>query len=394
MTWPVGSRVAPRLSANINNAHTLLLSSDFHKAPSTYFLPKPNPSLVLDLVIMNSILHSHDLIEAWVVRFLESYHPSWGLGTMAASIYDTAWIACVSKTVSGVAQWLFPSSFAYVLDAQHLNGAWPAHAECKRIDGSEDCILSTMAALFCLYQHLRSPHQLARWYTKDDIQSRITSGSTALSDLLSAWRIADCKAVGFEILAPALLDLLEKEQGPLYFPDRAILMSIRNKKLSKIGPEMLYGETPLTLLHSLEAFHGKPDFDFDRVVHHKVGGGMMASPSSTAAYLLGSSVWDDEAEAYLRLTISNGAGKSSGAVPSAYPSTFFELTWVRIGAYCDQKQWLTRVKVVSTLLESGVWPFEQDDPQSQKVVDILESTRRETGGLVGFGMYIVAIHCQ
>lgn len=270
-------------------------------------------------------------IDSLVTGLLESYHPSWGMGTMAVSVYDTAWIACVSKTVSGATQWLFPPSFLYILETQDINGAWPAHAEHPQIDSSEDCILSTMAALFCLEQHLRDPHQLSRWYSSEDIRYRITLGLAALSELLASWHIADCKAVGFEILAPALLDLLEKERGPLYFPDRATLMSIRDKKLSKIKPEMLYGKTPLTLLHSLEAFYGKPDFDFDRVAHHKVGGSMLASPSSTAAYIMRSSVWDDEAEAYLRLTISNSYGRSSGAVPSAYPSTYFEITWVCLG---------------------------------------------------------------
>lgn len=77
--------------------------------------------------------------------------------------------------------------------------------------------------------------------------------------------------------------------------------------------------------------------DFDKVAHHKVHGSMMASPSSTAAYLLNVSNWDDEAEAYLRQVIKSGAGRGSGGVPSAYPSMHFEYSWVcpsRSSYYC------------------------------------------------------------
>lgn len=39
-------------------------------------------------------------------------------------------------------------------------------------------------------------------------------------------------------------------------------------------------------------------------------------------------VWDDEAEAYLRHVIDHAAGKGNGGVSSAYPSTIFEYSWV------------------------------------------------------------------
>jgi len=39
--------------------------------------------------------------------------------------------------------------------------------------------------------------------------------------------------------------------------------------------------------------------------------------------------WDEEAEAYLRLVIECGDGEGKGGVPSAWPSTNFEILWVR-----------------------------------------------------------------
>lgn len=272
-------------------------------------------------------LELQERVRALLGDLLGTYDPAYGLGSMTCSVYDTAWVACVSKTVSDRSQWLFPSSFSFVLDSQLPDGGWPAHPGADDPD-EIDGILSTMAALFCLTQHVRNPLQL-RHLHKEGLVTRMKKAVARLSELLEKWRVGDCKAVGFEVLAPSLLDLLEKEGVYFTFPDKERLLQIRDQKLAIIRPEMLYNTAPSTLLHSLEAFHGHQDFSFDRISHQKVSGSMMASPSATASYLIRSTKWDDEAEAYLRLVLSNGDGKGSGGVPSAYPSTSFELTWVR-----------------------------------------------------------------
>ena len=265
-------------------------------------------------------------VDGLVSNILDNRDCSYGVGSMTCSIYDTAWVACVSKTVNGVSQWLFPCSFRFVLDSQSPDGAWPAHPH--QVDTDElDTILSTLAALFCLTQHARHPLQL-RHLHDGSLSRRIESATVRLSSLLQNWRVGECKAVGFEVLVPSLLDLLEDEDLRFHFRDKNLLLATRDKKLMKLPPDILYRGTPFTLIHSLEAFHGRKDFDVDRVSHHKIGGSMMASPSATASYLIRSGKWDDEAEAYLRLVISNGEGNGSGGVPSAYPSTNFELTWV------------------------------------------------------------------
>lgn len=260
---------------------------------------------------------------------LEDYTPEWGLGTMSISIYDTAWVACVTKAAGGVKQWLFPASFSFILHAQSPNGLWPAHSGSSSVDGPEDSILTTLAAIHCLQLHSRDPLQLTRWAKRSELQNKIDRAFSALSRLLENWHVCQCKAVGFEILTPALLELVDAGGSIITFPERSNLLRARNEKLAKMKPKMLYGKTAVSLLHSLEALHGMADFEFDRLSHHKMGGSLMASPSSTAVYLMNCSAWDDEAEAYLRLVISNGDGKGSGAVPSAYPSTNFEMVWVR-----------------------------------------------------------------
>ena len=94
---------------------------------------------------------------------------------------------------------------------------------------------------------------------------------------------------------------------------------------------------------------------------------MMAS-SSTAAYLMHGYPLDHEAEKYLRRAIILGQGRGSGGVPSAFPSTVFELTWT-----------------VSTLLEAG---FSFEDLGSQGLTKIrryLDIELSRGKGIVGFG---------
>lgn len=87
----------------------------------------------------------------------------------------------------------------------------------------------------------------------------------------------------------------------------------------------------MALLHSLEAFHDwkHEAFNAKKVKGRLVHGSVMASPAETASYLMNASTWDDEAEAYLRMVLECGSGKGSGGVPSAWPSSNFEILWVR-----------------------------------------------------------------
>ncbi|KAL8979319.1 MAG: hypothetical protein Q9177_006175 [Variospora cf. flavescens] len=308
---------------------------------------------------------SEERIGRLLQTLLDTYEPCYGLGSMTVSVYDTAWVACISKTVSGCSQWLFPSSFLYVLQAQLPDGGWTAHAgqECS---DETDGILSTMAATYCLIQHAKTPLQL-KHIPAEALAESIRTALASLDLMLQSWRVGNSKAVGFEVLAPSLLNLLEEEGHFFAFPGKEHLLHVRDQKLARVSPELLYKSSPSALLHSLEAFHYRKDISYDRFAHQKVGGSMMASPSATASYLIRCKTWDDEAEAYLRLVLSNGHGCGLGGVPSAYPSTNFELTWV-----------------VSTLLEAGLWTPDLDERYAAKILTMLEDSRRLGGGLVGF----------
>ncbi|KAL8799889.1 MAG: hypothetical protein Q9182_005546 [Xanthomendoza sp. 2 TL-2023] len=97
---------------------------------------------------------------------------------------------------------------------------------------------------------------------------------------------------------------------------------MRDSKMTRFHPSIIYSATQTTLLHSLEALIGL--IDFDRINHHKINGSMMASPSSTAAYLIYATAWDSDSEDYLRHVLSASEGAGEGGVPSAL---HFEIIW-------------------------------------------------------------------
>ena len=255
----------------------------------------------------------------------QEFEQGYGLGSMSCSVYDTAWISCVAKLSSaGHRQWLFPSSFRFVLDRQHPDGGWhwPPQGTYECADGT---ILSSLAALFAITQHAKCPLQLIK--LQDEVGDRLERGKVFVARKLKRLARTSEYSVGFEVLVPALLELLEKEGIIFHFTGRHKLVKDRNTKLSRV-PIGRLDRVPSTMLHSLEAFYGDTQFSFESLRKRLVYGSMMASPAATAAYLMRCKKWDDSAEAYLRLTLSNGIGQYSGGVPSAFPSTHFELTWV------------------------------------------------------------------
>ncbi|TGJ87119.1 hypothetical protein E0Z10_g1665 [Xylaria hypoxylon] len=297
---------------------------------------------------------------------LENYTDKYGLGAMSVAAYDTAWVAMVTKVVDGQKQWLFPECFEYVLSTQSEDGGWTIGSGAQ-IDG----ILNTAGPLLALKRHHAEPLQLQ--HGAEDLASRIEKATSSLKSQLADWDVSTTEHVGFEIIVPAILELLEKEDSSLVFEfaSKKLLMKINNAKLSRFRPEFLYGPRRFTALHSLESFIGK--LDFDKVKHHRVHGSMLGSPSSTAAYIMHASEWDDESEEYLRHVIKFAAGRGSGAVPSAFPSTHFEITWM-----------------LSTLLRAGFTQADLEGTELTKMLDILSHSFEVEKGVMGFAPFFEA----
>jgi hypothetical protein len=255
-----------------------------------------------------------------LLRYLASgcSSPS-GLGSMSTCVYDTAWVAMISKVIDGRPQWLFSLSFEYLLVSQKADGGWG----CETSDPI-DAILNTMAALLAVKKHQSTPE--CNGMAESNLSDRLRRATSFLQKKLDTWDVEMTEHIGFEILVPAHLRLLADEGIPFAFPGLGALSRLNQQKLKDFSPKMLYSQLPSTLTHSLEAFVGK--IDFDKVRHRLVFGSMMASPSSTAAYLIHASQWDDEAEAYIRSVLERGGGRGSGGVPNVFPVTIVELAWV------------------------------------------------------------------
>ncbi|KAJ4286478.1 hypothetical protein N0V90_013178 [Kalmusia sp. IMI 367209] len=283
-----------------------------------------------------------------------------GFGSFTPAVYDTAWLAMIIKSTGDQNQeLLFPQCFDYLIQEQRDDGSWESYG--SQIDG----ILNSLAALLALVKHKQrhfcSPAERLL------LSPRIENAKVAILRLLKDWDVRETCHVGFEILVPSLLERLSSHHIELHdFPGRILLYQLYQKKLNQFPFDLLYGKTQTTLLHSLEAFVGR--VDFQRLSHHLTGGSMLGSPASTAAYLMEIREWDTRAENYLRQVEQRWFSNSKQiGVPSAFPCTVFESSWA-----------------LSTLLAHGIDKECLPQEDLQVIVDFLSLTLNGQSGIVGF----------
>ncbi|KAI0889799.1 Ent-kaurene synthase [Annulohypoxylon maeteangense] len=254
-------------------------------------------------------------------------------GFMSSSIYDTAWLSMLRKPGCKT-NWLFPECFDFILRSQTPDGAWESYRS------DTDGILNTVAALLSLRKHLREVPDNQDW------MFRSRQAESALKKLLNDWDITSTDQVGFEVLIIKHLILLEDEGLVFQFPGLNALRALRDSKLERL---------PIS----------SGVIEFDKLGRWRGNdGSMCGSIASTVAYLMHSSTWDEEAESYLRNALKYGTGEKDGGVPSAWPATIFEASWV-----------------VATLAEVGA-PINEMFPSS--IGDYLEKTLTSNNGTIGF----------
>ncbi|KAL8723334.1 MAG: hypothetical protein Q9181_007307 [Wetmoreana brouardii] len=298
-----------------------------------------------------------------VKSLVEKYQEAGLLGSLSCTVYDTAWVSMVKKVIDGKEVRLFPSSFQYILDSQQPDGGWLSYG--SEING----IMNTAAAL-----HALCHHKSARLRLDDalplDLDSRIQRAEFALRQQLEKWDVGATLHVGYEILVPSLLDQLEAQGLFFEFPGKHRLLKAYSQKMKIFDAALFYSTEQYSALHSLEAFIGK--VDSDKLKHNTRDGSMLASPSSTAAYLIHSSHWDEEAEAYLRRAISKGEGQGCGGVPSAFPSTNFDMIWT-----------------LSALFQGGFTLEELGMNEVDRISEVIGTSLERGGGLLGFAPEVV-----
>lgn len=277
-------------------------------------------------------------------------------GSFSGAVYDTAWLSMVSKDDRGHRVPLFPECFNYLLKSQQDDGAWGATA--SQVDG----ILNSLAGLLALATRQRSNPRDAS--EPSSLKWRIERSCAAIRDLLQDWDVSQSVHVGFEILVPSLLRLLKSFDIHFDFPGQSTLMYLHNQKLQQFDSTLVYSTKSTTLLHSLEAFVGL--VEFDKVSHHcNEASGIFGSPAATAAYLINATTWDDRAERYLKMVVT--ANGNTGAVPSAYPTCLFELSWT-----------------LSTLLAPGLLPRQLTEAEKERLGRLFEQSLDQQAGVIGF----------
>ncbi|QKX54174.1 uncharacterized protein TRUGW13939_01258 [Talaromyces rugulosus] len=256
--------------------------------------------------------------------------------------------------------WAFPECFDFLLESQTTDGGWGnPYSDVEQIS-------CTMAATLAMKKHLNTTggESNAQW---EEINSRCDHAIRFIENRLPLWSINgvdETLFVGIELWLPVLLQQL-KEMGVVFnVPgiDRINLM--REKKLSKIPAEALYGKYKLASAHSLERFIGL--VDFDQIHHQKTVGSMCGSPASTAVYLMYCTSWDEEAEAYLRYAVNLCIKEEKRSLPHIFPATTFQTTCV-----------------VQTLLESGFSARDFRPDLQDEIVKMLQELLKENDGITG-----------
>lgn len=252
----------------------------------------------VSLTIANSIA---DLLD----EVIADQNPKMGGGAMTVSYYDTAWLAML-RNPDNQSELLFPQTLVFMLAQQAEDGSWGGE--------TPNSLLPTMAGLLAL---LRLPHPT------DHTRHAAKKAENYLRQALLTWAVSQHESVGFEVLAPYLLDELAKFDIKLEFPGKILLMRLFNEKLKLSGAELIYSGRS-NLIHSFEAFGD--NLDWERLKPLQAPNGSFGcSPAATASYLMYR--WDTAAYNWLKHLLNTKGGIPSG-VPNAYPIDAFEAGWV------------------------------------------------------------------
>ena len=251
---------------------------------------------------------AHDLVQNLVTKSLP-YKPTF---------YDTAWVSMLPEPhIESTTDLAFPEAFEFLLNHQQANGSW------STCDSEEDAILNTLAATLSIHRRcstLSPDHEAFVAILK----ARVSKAVTFLHSKMADWEPEAGTHGSFEILAPALLDMLEHEGTTIEFPGRPSLMALNKARLLNFDAQTLCGTERTPMLYFLEAFAGL--VDCKNLKKHTVSGAIMQSPASTAAYLMGLEIWDKDSEAYLRNAIQ--AAGNSGGLPAVFPCNKLEIAIV------------------------------------------------------------------
>jgi halimadienyl-diphosphate synthase len=227
-------------------------------------------------------------------------------GEMAATAYDTAWVARVPDPILADRP-LYLAAYDWVLRNQHSDGSWGSD-----LPFAHDRVISTLAALITL---------VSSSYRRPESELAARRAVVYLNVQRLDLRNDPAETVGFELLLPEMVREAQALRLSLPYDDWRFIDTIKEDKLRRIPPIAVYGgPTPLT--HSFEYLG-------DRLLPSIASrcrfddGSYGISPSSTAYVHLQAP--EPETARYLDRVASV---LTDGGVPYVHPFDIFETAWV------------------------------------------------------------------
>ena len=219
---------------------------------------------------------------------------------VAGSAYSTAWAA---RLTYDDGRPVFDQAREWLRTHQHADGSWGG-----TVPNPYERLVSTLAAVLTLSE---LPDEWAA--------PAVRAGVGYLREHASDWRDAEGLTIGFEIIAPYLVQQARKA-GLLEIDSLTELVRLREEKLALV-PKGALARQPTGLLYSLEALDDLVSLP-DMLKFANDDGSMSNNPASTAA------VWaqtkDPAALAYLH-EAARTAG--DGGFPEVFPIDVFEPAW-------------------------------------------------------------------
>jgi hypothetical protein len=222
---------------------------------------------------------------------------------IAATAYDTAWLASVTDPENGPDP-RFPRALQWLVENQLPDGSWGGSVRYQH-----DRVLCTLAAL--------AP--LATFGDSDEHRASTNAGTRYLWKHGHAMASEPTELVAFELLLPEMIRRAQRA-GLKVPPHLDIYAAQRAEKMSLIPAGALYSPH-VTIVHSLEFLGDRADISGLRAAQGE-NGAIGNSPAATAFYY--SLSGDTEGLAYLESCLSKYGGARA---PVLYPCETFELLW-------------------------------------------------------------------
>ena len=113
-----------------------------------------------------------------------------------------------------------------------------------------------MAALLAMKRHAAMPER-QRYPMPVGISMHVTRATSSFEQSLNLWSVNRSLHVGFGVLVPVLLAMLEEDRSVSSFPGRDTIQALNRRRLAKFDPRLFFTKHLMTLVHSLEAFIGE-----------------------------------------------------------------------------------------------------------------------------------------